>query len=104
MGGAIGVRLVAVEPRISAAVLGLAALLPDDGALAEAASRVTVPVEFVMQWDDEIISRDSGLALFEALGTGVKSLHANPGGHVQIPPFEFESWERFFARSLLPAG
>jgi cephalosporin-C deacetylase-like acetyl esterase len=104
MGGAIGVRLVASEPRIRAAILGLAALLPDDDALAEAASRVSVPVEFVMQWDDEIVSRDSGMALFEALGTDVKSLHANLGGHVQVPPFEFESWERFFARNLLPAG
>jgi dienelactone hydrolase len=104
MGGAIGVRLVAAESRVTAAVLGLAALLPDDGALVEAASRITVPIEFVMQWDDEIISRDSGLALFEALGTDVKSLHANPGGHVQIPPFEHESWERFFARNLLPAS
>ncbi|GAA0400947.1 hypothetical protein GCM10010357_22520 [Streptomyces luteireticuli] len=45
----------AAEPRVSAAVFGLH--WPDR--LAEAARRITVPVEFAMQWDDERIPRAS---------------------------------------------
>lgn len=100
MGGAIGVALVAAEPRISAAVLGLAGLLPDHKALADAAAQITIPVEFVLQWNDELVSRDSGLALFDVLGSQEKTLHANQGGHTRIPLWESESWERFFSRHL----
>ena len=102
MGGATGVPLVAAEPRIKAAVLGLAGLLPENKPLAEAAARISVPVEFVMQWGDELISRESSLALFDAFGSREKSLHANPGGHVvRMPVYEEESWERFFRRHLI---
>ena len=100
MGGAIGVPLVAAEPRIAAAVLGLAGLPPNHKSLADAATKITIPVEFVLQWNDEIVSRDSGIALFEALGSREKTLHANPGGHARIPSWESESWERFFNRHL----
>ncbi len=44
--------------------------------------------------------RESGLALFDAIGSARKSLHANPGGHADVPMFEAESSERFFARHL----
>ncbi len=100
MGGAIGVSLVAAEPRISAAVLGLAGLPPDHKALAIAAAQVTIPVEFVLQWNDELVSRESGVALFDALGSREKTLHANVGGHAGIPIWESESWEQFFNRHL----
>jgi dienelactone hydrolase len=96
LGGAIGVLLVAAEPRITAAVLGLAG----HPGLTTAASRVTIPVEFHMQWDDEHVAREDGLALFDALGSAEKSLHANPGGHAQVPAFERESAERFLLRHL----
>lgn len=100
MGTAIGVPLVAAEPRITAAVLGLAGVLAGNGPFTEAARRITVPVEFALQWDDELVSRDAGLALFDALGSAQKTLHVNPGGHLDIPVFERDSWERFFARHL----
>lgn len=96
LGSATGVPYTASEPRIDAAVFGLAG----DRALAEAAARVTVPVEFVLQWDDEIVPRGSALALFDAFGSREKSLHANPGPHAGVPRFEVESSERFFARHL----
>ncbi len=35
-----------------------------------------------------MIPRDSGLALFGALASGEKTLHANPGGHTGVPRFE----------------
>jgi pimeloyl-ACP methyl ester carboxylesterase len=96
LGSAIGVPLVAAEPRITAAVLGLMG----HETLAEAAARITVPVEFVLQWDDELVPRDSGLVLFDAIGSAEKTLHANPGGHMDVPMFEVDSSQRFFARHL----
>lgn len=98
MGTVIGVPLVAAEPRITAAVFGLAGLTP--GTFAEAAAAITVPVEFVFQWDDELADRDAGLALFDAFGSAEKTMHINPGGHLGIPMFERAGWERFFARHL----
>ena len=99
MGSAIGMPFVAAEPRVSAAVFGLAG----HERLGEVAARITVPVEFLLQWDDEMIPRDSGLALFGALASAEKTLHANPGGHLAVPRFEVESSERFFLRHLGPA-
>jgi pimeloyl-ACP methyl ester carboxylesterase len=96
LGSAIGIRLAAAEPRISAAVFGLAG----HETLAGAAARVTVPVEFLLQWDDELVPRESGLALFDAFGSAEKTLHANPGRHAAVPRFEVASAERFFARHL----
>ena len=96
LGSAIGVPLVAAEPRITAAVLGLIGY----GTLAGPAARISVPVEFVLQWDDELVPRDSGLALFDAIGSADKTLHANPGGHIDVPRFEDDSSVRFFARHL----
>ncbi len=96
MGTAIGVPLTAAEPRISAAVFGLH--WPD--ALAEPASRITIPIEFDMQWDDEHIGRESGLALFDAFASKDKTLHANAGRHKELPRFEADSAVRFFARHL----
>ncbi|MEV6833873.1 alpha/beta hydrolase [Streptomyces sp. NPDC051133] len=96
MGTAIGVPLMAVEPRITAAVLGQH--WPD--VLAEKAKQITVPIEFDMQWDDEHIPRESALALFDAFASKEKTLHANSGKHKELPRFEADSAVRFFARHL----
>ncbi|MCX2182844.1 dienelactone hydrolase family protein [Streptomyces sp. SKN60] len=96
LGCGLGVPFVAAEPRVRAAVLGLGGAL----ASAEAAARITVPVEFLVQWDDERVPRADGLALFDALGSAEKSLHANPGLHGEIPAYELDSALRFFARHL----
>ncbi|MFI6274925.1 alpha/beta hydrolase [Streptomyces sp. NPDC050988] len=96
MGTAIGVPLTAVEPRITAAAFGLH--WPD--ALAEYARRITVPIEYALQWDDEHIPRESGLALFDAFAPKEKTLHANAGAHKELPRFEADSAVRFFARHL----
>jgi hypothetical protein len=65
-----------------------------------AAGRVCVPVEFLLQWDDELVPRERGLALFGALGSGEKTLHANPGRHREVPAFGLDSSVRFFTRHL----
>jgi dienelactone hydrolase len=96
LGSNLGVRLVAAEPRITAAVFGLVG----HDTLAEAAARVSIPVEFLLQWDDELVPREEGLALFDAFASREKTLHANPGRHGEVPGFELESSARFFARHL----
>jgi hypothetical protein len=95
-GGEMGIRLVAAEPRIKAAVLGLVG----SDWLTEIAAQITTPVEFVLQWDDEGHPRESVMKLFDALGSAEKTLHANPGGHQEVPSFEIDSSVRFFARHL----
>jgi dienelactone hydrolase len=114
LGGGIGVPLAVAEPRIGAAVFGLVgAFGPANGSgtaggswtagpepLARTAARVTVPVEFLLQWDDQLIPREAGLALFDAFGSAEKTLHANPGPHGGVPLFEAASSERFFVRHL----
>ncbi|AKJ12479.1 hypothetical protein ABB07_21340 [Streptomyces incarnatus] len=99
MGTAIGVPFVAAEPRITAAVFGQ----HWPHVLAEQARRITVPIEFDLQWDDEHISREEGLALFDAFASKEKSLHVNAGNHKELPRFEADSAVRFFARHLVPA-
>lgn len=97
MGTAIGVPFVAVEPRITCAVFGLAGLREG---MAEAAAKITCPVEFVFQWEDAVAPREAGLGLFNAFASTEKTMHINPGGHMGIPDFEGASWERFYVRHL----
>jgi hypothetical protein len=66
----------------------------------QAANAITIPVEFVFQWEDAVAPREAGLALFNAFRSTEKSMHINPGEHVAIPNFEGASWERFFERHL----
>ncbi|MFH7334640.1 alpha/beta hydrolase [Streptomyces sp. KHY 26] len=96
LGTAIGVPLVATEPRIRAAVF--VSTWPD--VLLEKARQITVPVEFDMQWDDERVPREAGLALFDAFASKEKTLHANAGKHLELPRFEADSAVHFFARHL----
>jgi dienelactone hydrolase len=94
MGCGLGVPLLAAEPRVRAAVLGLLGV----HGLAEIAARVAVPVQFLLQWDDDLVPRAQGIALFDALASAEKTLHANPGKHGEIPGFETDSSLRFFRR------
>ena len=96
LGCGLGVPFVAAEPRVRAAVLGLGGAL----ASAEAAARITIPVEFLVQWDDERVPRTQSLALFDALASAEKTLHANPGKHMEVPASELGSTLRFFTRHL----
>lgn len=102
MGTAIGLPFVAGEPRVAAAVLGLAGLSERPGAAAfeQAARSLSVPLLFVFQWDDELMSRASGLALFDALGSRDKAMHIHPGGHVETPLYERDAYDDFFRRHL----
>ncbi|GAA4072722.1 alpha/beta hydrolase [Streptomyces shaanxiensis] len=96
LGCGLGVPFVAAEPRVRAAVLGLGGA----AASADDAARITVPIELLVQWDDERVPRDQSLALFDALASAEKTLHANPGKHADVPVFELDSTLRFFSRHL----
>jgi hypothetical protein len=95
---AIGIGLALVEPRISATVFFAGGFVP--GTLREAARQVTVPLQFLLQWDDEGMERQPALDLFDAFGAREKTLHANLGGHAGVPWFEVDAAARFFARHL----
>lgn len=101
MGTTHGIPLIGRDERVVAAVLGLNALRSDDEAWRAAAEAVTVPVLYLMQWSDELMTRDDGLALWDALGSKVKTLHVNPGGHVAVPRAERDAAVAFFRRWLV---
>jgi len=101
MGTMMGVPLVAAEPRISAAVLGL---MGPWGGVAERlrhdAPLITCPVRFLVQWDDELIARDLCFELFDSLGSTDKDLHANPGPHRAVPASEMRDVPGWLADHL----
>jgi dienelactone hydrolase len=102
MGTAIGLPFVAAEPRIKAAVLGLLGLGNRFGgeAFETAARLLSMPVLFMFQWDDELMSRQAGIDLFDAIGSEDKTMTIHPGGHVGIPLYERDLYEAFYVRHL----
>ena len=67
----------------------------------EAAARaISCPVLFIWQLEDELFTREQCLALFDALGSADKRLHANPGLHPAVPPEELEFCQAFLTRYL----
>lgn len=100
MGGMTGLLLAAGEPRIKAAVIGLVGQHEGSNLLITAARSLKMPVEFLMQWDDELVPRNAALSLFDAIASAEKTLHANPGEHGTVPPFERQGWMQFFVRNL----
>ncbi len=100
MGTAFGVPLLASEPRITAAVLGLGALREGNEAQRAQAASITIPLLFLLQWDDELMTREAGLALWDTFGSQEKTMHINPGPHVGIPVFERDAAIAFYQRHL----
>jgi hypothetical protein len=100
MGTAIGVPFVGSEPRITAAIFGLAGLREGATDMATAAKKITIPLMFIFQWEDAVAPRETGIALFNAFASKEKTMHINPGGHMDIPNFEAGDWEAFWRRHL----
>lgn len=94
----IGIRLALVEPRIVAASLYAGSFVP--ASIVEEATRLTVPLHMLLQWDDESHNRQEMLDLFDALGSPEKTLQANLGGHTGVPAYAGEDVARFFERHL----
>ncbi len=101
MGTMMGVPVVASDDRIRCAVLGLlGAEGLNERELREMAPNVTCPVQFLVQWDDEIVPRDACLELFDLLGSEKKTLHANPGAHAAVPNLEYTGSVDYLDRYL----
>lgn len=107
MGTIYGAPLVAAESRITAAVLGLMGLTGPDAyrpVIADAAAAIEVPVLFLMQLEDELFDREAYLALFDALATDDKRLHANAGLHLEVPIEELRHSIDFLVDRLAGRG
>jgi dienelactone hydrolase len=103
MGSIFGIPLVAAEPRIQVAVLGLLGLSgPTKDRLAADAAKISCPVLYLLQWDDQLFARDKVIELYDRLGSLDKRLHAHPGEHSAVPPEEIGFSVEFLARYLLP--
>lgn len=92
MGTMIGLPVCVAEPRISVALLGLmGGWGPNKKDLLRLAPSLTIPLRFLVQWDDEVVPRDDCLELFGLLGSERKTMHANPGAHSAVPVNEVVS-------------
>ena len=110
MGTVLGLQFVASEKRISAAVLGACGFTGPSAVRARFADRhradapkLTCPVLFMMQWDDEIFDRDGALELFDAIGSPDKRMHVHPGKHGAFPQEAADATREFLAARLSPA-
>jgi len=95
LASAVGISLAAADARIRAAIFGGVFVYE---AVRRAARTITIPIEFLLPWDDEEINRESGLALFDEFASTDKTLHAFPGSHFHVPAQRIDT--RFFARHL----
>ena len=94
MGTMFGIPLLASNLNFDTAVIGLCG---SSGAasfirerLLEDAAKIAHPVFFIMQLEDELFDREGYLALFDAIKTKDKRLHANPGLHPEVPAQEID--------------
>lgn len=101
MGASLGISLIASDPRVKAAVLGLMhanwPAPPGTRIRADAAS-LTCPVLFLVNWDDRRAPRAQAFELFDLIGSTDKRLHAYPGDHGQLPDEALAATTDFLAR------
>jgi pimeloyl-ACP methyl ester carboxylesterase len=100
-GTTFGLPLVATEPRMVVAVLGLNSAVP---LMSKYAPQVTCPVLYLQNLDDTFMTRDASLALFDRLGSKDKRVHAHPGNHGEFPPDEMDDVARFLGQRLVEAA
>lgn len=101
MGTMMGLPVSATDERIKVAQLGLMGTWgPNGESLRELAPKLTCPIRFLVQWDDEIVPRDACLELYDLIGSKRKTLQANPGLHSQVPLFEMRESAAYLDKRL----
>lgn len=104
MGTAYGLPLLAQEPRIRAAVIGMwGTSRANSRRLVDDARQVRCPVMFSLQWDDELFTRDGQFEVFDALATRDKHLSIYPGGHLNPSGARLDDVVHFLSRELASA-
>ena len=64
------------------------------------AARITAPLLFHVQHDDEIFPRDGQRELFDLIGSPIKHLVTEPGPHAHTTPAAIAGWRAFIAERL----
>jgi dienelactone hydrolase len=106
MGTRFGLPLVSsLGNRLRCAVLGkngmrAPVLLNMAPRFTQDAPKITIPVLFHMQWNDELFPREGQFELFDLLGARDKRLLAFPGPHAATAPAAIETWCEFIAHYL----
>ena len=103
MGSIFGIPFVGQRDDVVVATLGLLGAgdgFPHDEEILTAAASITCPVLYLMQLEDELFSREGYLRVFDALASGDKRLHANPGLHPEIPAEELDFAFDFMASTI----
>ena len=100
MGTIFGLPLVATEQRIKAAVLGLMGIRGPahyQRIVNELAPRIQCPLLYLLQLEDELVTRAEELQMFDAIGSKNMRLHANPGLHDEV-----RAWDSLRSKSTDP--
>ena len=110
MGARFGLPLgAAIGSQLRCAVYGKFGLQQADGMYKGAdptsrirrdATRITAPVLYHIQWDDELFPKEGQVALFDLLKSSDKRLIAYPGPHGQTRPGATAAWCRFIRSHL----
>jgi len=108
MGSIYGTAVTAAEQRIAAAALGLSGLVEDGEGpmaavrdrLAADSERITCPLLFLVQADDEAVPREAAFRQFDRFASTHKRMHVNAGRHMQVPLDETPFIELFLASQL----
>lgn len=93
MGSIFGIPLIASRDDVTVSTLGLFGVqdsFPHGDEFMAAARKITCPLLFLMQLEDELFEREGYLKIFDTFASKDKRLHANPGLHPEIPAEEID--------------
>lgn len=93
MGSIFGIPLIASRTDVTVATLGLFGVqdrFNHKDEFLSAAAKITCPLLFLMQLEDEIFDRGGYLEIFDTFASTDKRLHANPGLHPEVPAEEVD--------------
>lgn len=93
MGTIFGIPLIASRTDVTVATLGLFGVqdrFSHEEEFRSAAAKITCPLLYLMQLEDELFDREGYLAIFDTFASTDKRIHANPGLHPEIPAEEID--------------